>query len=72
MYMTRDRRDSVNRLVTLMNEHINAAVERTKTAWGSNSITFVDYNHKFNGHRFCEPGVVEPDNKNENTWIFLL
>lgn len=31
---------------------------------------FADINPLFDGHRFCEEGVTEPDSNNPNTWFF--
>jgi hypothetical protein len=32
----------------------------------------VEYDDEFEGHRFCEPGVQEPDYKRDDTYFFLV
>ncbi|KAI1494743.1 SGNH hydrolase [Biscogniauxia mediterranea] len=38
----------------------------------ANKVLFVDYDEKFDGHRFCEENVTEPDYGHAETWLFLL
>lgn len=33
---------------------------------------FVDYDSAFDGHRFCEPNVTEPDPERAHTWFFFV
>ncbi|KAL8772549.1 MAG: hypothetical protein Q9209_002210 [Squamulea sp. 1 TL-2023] len=66
--LTKDLRRKLNKLARDLNSQIKAAVDNNKQ-WG---VTFVDYDAQFEGHRYCEDGVTEPDNNNPDIWFFHL
>jgi hypothetical protein len=75
MYLTTELRAQFNDLAISLNGVINAAVLRANANDpGDNSqgsrVIYVDYDAQYEGHRFCEEGVVEPDPANPNTWFF--
>jgi hypothetical protein len=71
-YLTVERRRALNKLVTDMNNVVQAAAEAVSKDSTFGQVVFVSIDELFEGHRFCEPGITEPDNKNANTWFFLL
>jgi len=68
--LTKDRRRKMNELTIRLNNKIKAFVNDNPPQSGS--ITFVDTDPYFEGHRFCEEGVVEPSYRNKNIWFFPL
>ncbi|PKX91286.1 putative alpha-1,3-glucanase [Aspergillus novofumigatus IBT 16806] len=70
-YLTTDLRKEMNDLVDGVNQAIQAAVTDTNELMISNATHFVDVNPYFEGHRWCEAGVKEPDSSNRNTYFFL-
>lgn len=68
--LTRDLRIKLNALTSNLNNAINDAVGRANAADPRQPVVFVDYSSAFNGHRYCEEGVTEPDPNNGNTWFF--
>ncbi|KAJ4293023.1 hypothetical protein N0V88_005687 [Collariella sp. IMI 366227] len=71
-YLTVERRKALNKLVTDMNNVVKAAAETVSRDSLFGQVVFVSIDELFEGHRFCEQGVNEPDNKTPNTWFFLL
>ncbi|KAK4118392.1 SGNH hydrolase [Parathielavia appendiculata] len=71
-YLTVERRKALNKLVSDMNEVVKAAAEKVSRESEFGQVVFVPIDELFEGHRFCEPDVKEPDNKNPNSWFFLL
>ncbi|KAK3901862.1 SGNH hydrolase-type esterase domain-containing protein [Staphylotrichum tortipilum] len=71
-YLTVERRKQLNKLVSDMNNVVKAAAETVSKASTFGQVVFVSIDELFEGHRFCEPGVTEPNNKTPNTWFFLL
>ncbi|KAK4448512.1 putative esterase [Podospora aff. communis PSN243] len=70
--LSREVRRRMNELVVRVNEKIRATVEGVNGAFmGMERVLFVDYDEEFEGHRFCEEGVKEPDYGREETWFFL-
>lgn len=63
MNLTQDLRIQLNLLTSDMNTKIQDIVLRNE------GVEYVDYNARFEGHRFCEEGVTEPDPDNPNTWF---
>lgn len=64
-YLTRQLRRELNHLVRILNHAIgNAAAEA--------GVEYVDIDPMFEGHRFCEDGVREPNNSRSDTWFFNL
>ncbi|KAK0622966.1 SGNH hydrolase-type esterase domain-containing protein [Immersiella caudata] len=70
--LTRELRRRINELVVAANEKIRRTVEGVNGAFkGMERVVFVDFDDEFEGHRFCEGGVEEPDYGREETWFFL-
>ncbi|OCT47221.1 esterase [Cladophialophora carrionii] len=64
-YLTKAKRRHLNQLVMMLNDVIKA----TALLHGA---VYVDIDHAFEGHRFCEPGVKEPDLGRADTWFFNI
>lgn len=71
-YLTQALRGEMNLLVRELNAQIITAVEAANAAATFGSVRYVSTNEAFQGHRFCEPGVAEPNNSNPDNWFFLL
>ncbi|KAK4227904.1 SGNH hydrolase-type esterase domain-containing protein [Podospora fimiseda] len=65
--LTKEIRKRMNKLVRGANSILKKVVEDV----GRKKVIFVDYNSVFEGHRFCEAGVKEPDYERVDTWFFL-
>jgi lysophospholipase L1-like esterase len=61
--LTRPMRRRFNDLIRSLNDVIRAATE-------THGATYVDIDSIFEGHRFCEDGVEEPDVTRSDTWFF--
>lgn len=72
--LTRTLRRRMNALVAGANAKLQAvlAVVNARFPADAPRVLFVDYDAAFAGHRFCEPGVVEPDYGRNDTWFFLV
>ena len=57
-------RKSFNQMVRMMNDVIQGVAE-------AHRVTYVDVDRLFEGHRFCEEGVIEPSDRND-TWFFNI
>lgn len=68
--LTKKLRRNLNRLVTNLNARLACTVEEFNTEAGGAAAIFVDYNKDFDGHRFCEVGVTEPDNDPTRSWFY--
>ncbi|KAI9894379.1 MAG: hypothetical protein M1814_003135 [Vezdaea aestivalis] len=66
-YLTQPHRAQLNALVRLLNQVISRAVQETPS---NGTLRFVNYSPDFEGHRFCEPGVSEPDSDRPGLWFF--
>ncbi len=62
--LTQELRTQLNSLTTDLNTRIQSIVAANP------GVVFVNYDAAFEGHRFCEEGVIEPDNQNPNIWFF--
>ncbi|KAL5337942.1 hypothetical protein BJX70DRAFT_399210 [Aspergillus crustosus] len=60
-YLTRDLRAELNGLVRQLNTVISQTIEAANTELGRERIHFVDLQEAFNGDRWCEPAIREPD-----------
>ncbi|KAK3375383.1 SGNH hydrolase-type esterase domain-containing protein [Podospora didyma] len=69
--MKRSVRKRMNDLVLAANERLKSGIEEINGRFARPKVFFVDYDSEFDGHRFCEPGVQEPDYMSTNTWFFL-
>jgi len=77
VFLTTQLRGQFNDLTTSLNGVIKAAVLNANiNDPGDNSqgsrIIYIDYDVQYEGHRFCEEGVIEPDAANPNTWFFQI
>jgi lysophospholipase L1-like esterase len=61
--LTKTKRRALNQLVMMLNDVIKATARL-------HGAVYVDIDHAFEGHRFCEPGVQEPDLDRIETWFF--
>ena len=59
----------MNKLVSELNDVIKEVVGKA-SPHERGSITYIDTDPFFEGHRFCEEGVKEPDYKNPNCWFY--
>jgi lysophospholipase L1-like esterase len=64
-FLTRELRREMNQLVRLLNHVIRSTSEAA-------GAEYVNIDEMFEGHRFCEDGVSEPDNSRSDTWFFNL
>lgn len=51
---------------------MNAAISGAVTAKNDGRVIFIDVDPDFEGHRFCESGITEPDLDTQQTWLFHL
>jgi len=70
--LTRDLRRRTSALVVAVNRKLRATVAAVNARFARPRAFFVDYDAAFDGHRFCEPAVEEPDYRREDTWFFLV
>ncbi|KAH8688824.1 SGNH hydrolase-type esterase domain-containing protein [Talaromyces proteolyticus] len=66
--MTTDLRKDYNSMSRALNTAIQSAVSLN----ADSNVKFIDIqaNGLLDGHRFCEPNIKEPDQNNENLWLF--
>ncbi|KAG5925913.1 hypothetical protein E4U42_003820 [Claviceps africana] len=70
--LKRDLRRRMNQMVLSVNDKIRQSVNSINMAFAQPRVFFVDYDDAFEGHRFCEPDVTEPDYTRNSTWFFLV
>ncbi|KAL7787032.1 SGNH hydrolase-type esterase domain-containing protein [Trichoderma ceciliae] len=70
--LKRELRQRMNDMVVHVNDKIRRSVDAINAAFAEPRVLFVEYDDAFEGHRFCEPGVVEPDYARNETWFFLV
>lgn len=72
--LTRDVRRSLNGLVDAANAKLRRTVDVVNARFRGPRprVLFVGYDDLFDGHRFCEPGVVEPAYNRTDSWFFLV
>jgi len=70
--LTRELRRQMNALVLAVNAKIRQTVAVVNAKFTTDKILFVDHDELWDGHRFCEPGVAEPDYQRDKTWFFLV
>lgn len=72
--LSRDIRGRMNALVDAANDKLRRTVEEADARFrGTRSrVLFVDYDDLFEGHRFCEEGVLEPAYNRTDSWFFLV
>ena len=57
-------------MVVSVNRKIRESVDEVNRSFAVPRVLFVDYDAAFEGHRFCEPNVTEPDYARNETWFF--
>lgn len=55
-----------------MSKGLNAAIQKAVSSNEQNGVKFIDIqsNGALDGHRFCEPGIKEPDQHNDKLWFW--
>ncbi|KAI5928539.1 SGNH hydrolase-type esterase domain-containing protein [Camillea tinctor] len=70
--LTKELRLNMNALVLAVNAKIRKTINYVNSRFTQNKVLFVDYDMEFDGHRFCEENVTEPDYGRADTWFFLV
>jgi hypothetical protein len=65
-------RQRMNDLVIQVNAKIEQSIAMINSRFSVPKVLFVNYDAKFEGHRFCEPHISEPDYNRTDTWFFLV
>ncbi|KAI0526637.1 SGNH hydrolase [Xylaria bambusicola] len=70
--LTKKLRSDMNALVLSVNAKLRKTTDAINHSFTKDRLIFVDYDAEFDGHRFCEPNVIEPDYERLDTWFFLV
>ena len=71
-WLTKALRKQMNDVVVALNTMLNHVTASVNAHYSNTRrVVFVDPNPAYDGHRWCEDGVYEPDNDRLNTWLFL-
>lgn len=72
--LSQDIRGRMNELVDAANAKLRRTVDQVEGQFRGPRprVMFVDYDDLFEGHRFCEPGVLEPAYNRTDSWFFLV
>jgi hypothetical protein len=70
--LKRELRRKMNAMVLAVNDKIRRSVDAVNSGFEKPKVFFVDYDAEFEGHRFCEPDIIEPDYLRNETWFFLV
>lgn len=72
--LSRDIRRRMNELVDAANAKLRRTVDQVESQFrgARPRVVFVDYDDLFEGHRFCEQGVLEPAYNRTDSWFFLV
>ncbi|KAI0971779.1 SGNH hydrolase [Xylaria arbuscula] len=70
--LTKKLRSEMNTLVLTVNAKLRKTISAIDAGFTQDKVIFVDYDAAFDGHRFCEPNVTEPDYERADTWFFLV
>lgn len=67
-------RTRMNELVVATNAKLQRTVDIVNSRFSGErpKVLFVNYDTLFDGHRFCEPGVIEPAYDRVDSWFFLV
>lgn len=67
-------RTRMNELVVATNAKLQRTVDIVNNRFSGErpKVLFVNYDTLFEGHRFCEPGVIEPAYDRVDSWFFLV
>ena len=69
--MTTDLRQDFNLMTLTLNAAIKQAVSQNEGSSVNVIVRYIDIDGLMGtGHRFCEPGIQEPDQNNPNLWFF--
>ena len=61
----------LNNLVQNLNSFLSGLVNDFNSQYTNTPVVFLPTDAAFNGHRFCEKDVNEPDSTRIDTWFFL-
>lgn len=70
--LRKDLRSQMNTMVLTVNAKIHKTINTINSRFTKDKVIFIDYDKGFDGHRFCEEGVKEPDYDRKDTWFFLV
>jgi hypothetical protein len=73
-WLSQQLRLQLNDLLGSLNQFLSGLVNdfNSQPQFQNNTqVIFVPTDPAFNGHRFCEEGVLEPDHSHADTWFFL-
>lgn len=71
-FLTRALRTKLNDVVKALNAMLSRISDSINAEYAdAQRAIFVDPNPAYAGHRWCEDGVLEPDNDRLDTWLFL-
>ncbi|KAI0541485.1 SGNH hydrolase-type esterase domain-containing protein [Xylaria digitata] len=70
--LTKKLRSEMNTLVLTVNAKLRKTINTINDGFTEDKVIFVDYDAAFDGHRFCERNVTEPDYERTDTWFFLV
>ena len=64
--MTQELRKEFNQ----MSLGLNSAIQMAVAQHASDGVKYIDIDGALSGHRFCEDGINEPDQDNQNLWLW--
>ncbi|KAK8039453.1 hypothetical protein PG993_007864 [Apiospora rasikravindrae] len=64
--MTQEHRKEYNKMSVQLNKAIESAVKMNE----KDGVTWIPIDPEMEGHRYCEPGVKEPDQHNDKLWLY--
>ncbi|KAI0014168.1 SGNH hydrolase [Xylariaceae sp. FL0662B] len=70
--LKKELRLKMNAMVLVANAKIRKTIDIVNSRFAEDKVLFVDYDKEFEGHRFCEQNVMEPDYGRNDTWFFLV
>ncbi|OLN81621.1 Lipase 1-like protein 3 [Colletotrichum chlorophyti] len=70
--LKRSVRQRMNDMVVAVNGKLRRSIDAVNAKFSTPKVLFVDYDARFDGHRFCEPNVTEPAYNRTDTWFFLV
>lgn len=70
--LKKELRVRMNAMVQAVNKKLDVTIAKINSQFVEPKVLFVEYDKDFDGHRFCEPGVEEPDYKRDDTYFFLV
>ena len=71
-FLTIALRTKLNDVVKALNAMLSRITASVNAEYAdAQKVIFVDPNPAYAGHRWCEDGVLEPDNDRLDTWLFL-